>query len=312
MQTSAGNKASQGLLLFSISLRQMFAIGTLKVREIIPFEPLSSIPHSHPVVIGTVYTRGVTVPVIDLAAAVGYRPVAVDERQSCSIIVTDCQRQVVGFLVRKIERIIDADWRNIAPVPAVAGRQIYSSGIIFHHDQLIQLLDIETLLSHIFPVDENLRHASVTDVERELLLRHPILLVDDSSVARKQLSEALDYIDVPFDVCTDGAQALQRMQHAAADGMPYDLLVSDIEMPGLDGYELAFEVRNDKRLEHMYLILHTSLSSEISVDRAHQVGANEALTKFDAPELIQAMLRGANKIEKGRVRPGVESRIQED
>ncbi|WP_430460390.1 chemotaxis protein [Thalassolituus sp. LLYu03] len=312
MQTSPSKKSAQGVLLFRLNMRQMFAIGTLKVREIIPFEPLNAIPRSHPAVAGTVYTRGATIPVIDLAAAVGYRPVNEEERTSCAIIVTDCQRQIVGFLVRKIERIIDTNWRSIVNVPESAGRNNYASGIIVQDDELIQLLDIETLLSHLFPVESNQRRGSVTDVERELLLRHPILMVDDSAIARKQLSEALDYIDVPYDVCTDGKQALDKMHEAITEGVPYDILVSDIEMPGLDGYELAFEVRNEKALAHMYLILHTSLSSEISIDRAHQVGANEALEKFEAQELLDAMVRGAQQIERGRVRPGVESRIHED
>ena len=74
-------------------------------------------------------------------------------------------------------------------------------------------------------------------------------------------------------------------------------MVSDIEMPGLDGYELAFEVKNNPAIEHAYIILHTSLSSEISVSQAKQVGANEALTKFDAKELIEAMLRGAQALQ---------------
>ena len=76
-------------------------------------------------------------------------------------------------------------------------------------------------------------------------------------------------------------------------GTPVDLLVSDIEMPGLDGYELAFEVRDKPDLAATYIVLHSSISSEISISQAQQVGANEALTKFDAHELIQAMLRGA-------------------
>lgn len=311
MQNSGSRQSSQGLLLFRLNQQQMFAVGTLKVREIIPYQPLSAIPQSHPAVAGTVHTRGHTIPVIDLAAAVGYRSVAPSEFNSCSIIVTDCQRQLVGFLVRKIDRIIDTSWRNIRAVPATAGKHIYSSGIISFDDQLIQLLDIELLLSRIFPMEEGLIHAHISDVEQEALRRHPILLVDDSVVARKQVAEALNYVDVPFDVCTDGNTALQMMKDAADRGEPYDLLVSDIEMPGLDGYELAFEVRNDPRLQSMYIILHTSLSSEISVDRAHQVGANEALTKFDAPVLVSAMLRGVGRIEEGRVVSGVESRLQQ-
>ena len=83
------------------------------------------------------------------------------------------------------------------------------------------------------------------------------------------------------------------MVEAAKERKPVDLLVSDIEMPGLDGYELSFEVKDNPEIAKAYIILHTSLSSEISLSQAKQVGANEALTKFDAKELIEAMLRGA-------------------
>lgn len=137
--------------------------------------------------------------------------------------------------------------------------------------------------------------AILTDVQREKLKPLHILLVDDSKVARKQLSDALDSINIPYQVTADGREALAIMENAVSDGRPVDLLVSDIEMPGLDGYELAFEVKNSPSLASAYIILHTSLSSEISVSQAHQVGANEALTKFDAHELIDAMLRGADQ-----------------
>lgn len=137
----------------------------------------------------------------------------------------------------------------------------------------------------------------LTDIERERLKALNILLVDDSSIARKQLSDALDRINIPYQICKNGSDALDLMKRDAEANHPIDLLVSDIEMPGLDGYELAFEVQNDSALNNSYRILHTSLSSEICVDRAHQVGAHEALEKFNAGELIEAMLRGAKELE---------------
>ncbi len=311
MQSVSQHKQTQGLLLFRISERQTFGIGTLKVKEIVPFQPLTAIPQSHHVVLGAAHIRGTTMPVIDLAGAVGYRPVSEEELAHCFIIVTDCQRQRVGFLVRKIDRIIDYSWRNISPPPKASGRDIYATGVISHGDELIQLLDIEMVLSHIFPVEEDQLHTNISSSEQVTLRQHPILLVDDSSVARKQLAEALNYVSVPFDVCADGSEALDMMVKAAERGEAYHILVSDIEMPGLDGYELAFEVRNNPQLAGMYIILHTSLSSEISIDRAHQVGANEALEKFDAAELLHGMLRGALHVERGDVVPGVASRLQQ-
>lgn len=285
---------SQGLLLFRLSQTQVFALGTLKVRELVPYTQLSKIPQSHPTILGASTIRGHTIPIIDMAAAIGYRPIAPEEREKCYIIITDCQRMVIGFLVRGIDKIIECNWRDIEPPSANLGKNAYLTGVTRFEDQLVQLLDVELLLSKIFPNNPQANRAILTDVQREKLKPMNILLVDDSKVARKQLSDALDMINIPYRVTADGKEALVMMEQAALEHHPIDILVSDIEMPGLDGYELAFEVRDNPLTAKAYIILHTSLSSEISVSQAHQVGANEALTKFDAHELIDAMLRGAD------------------
>ncbi|MDF2155138.1 chemotaxis protein [Vibrio sp. CAU 1672] len=288
---------SQGMLLFKLSLQQHFAIGTLKVREIVPYMPTTKIPYSHHHVIGTVTIRDLTVPVIDMAAAIGLRPIHKDEYESCYLIVTDCLRTVVAFMVRSIEKIIECDWKSIESPPQSAGNNIFVTGITRYENQIVQMLDVELLLSKIYPQYESAKIPMLTDVERERLKALNILLVDDSSIARKQLSDALDNINIPYQICNNGSDALALMKRDAQANNPVNLLVSDIEMPGLDGYELAFEAQNDPQLSQAYLILHTSLSSEICVDRAHQVGAHEALEKFNAGELIEAMLRGAKTLE---------------
>ena len=163
-------------------------------------------------------------------------------------------------------------------------------------DQIVQLLDVELLLARVYPESVNPREVTLTDVQRETLKGLNILLVDDSQVARKQLSDALDSKDVSYFVTTNGQDALDLMLNANRDGKPINILVSDIEMPGLDGYELTFNVRDSgNALKQPYIILHTSLNSEMSVSYAKQVGADEALTKFDAEELLHAMLRGAEQ-----------------
>lgn len=288
---------SQGMLVFKLTLQQNFAIGTLKVREIVPYMPTTTIPYSHHHVIGTVTIRDLTVPVIDMAAAIGFRPIQEEEYKNCYLIVTDCLRTVVAFMVRSIEKIIECDWKSIETPPSSAGHNIFVTGITRYEEKIVQMLDVELLLSKIYPQYENTKIPMLTDIERERLKALNILLVDDSSIARKQLSDALDRINIPYQICKNGSDALDLMKRDAEANRPIDLLVSDIEMPGLDGYELAFEVQNDSALNNSYRILHTSLSSEICVDRAHQVGAHEALEKFNAGELIEAMLRGAKELE---------------
>ncbi|MCL1039915.1 chemotaxis protein [Shewanella submarina] len=290
--TSKANQ-SQGLLLFRLTRHQIFALGTLKIQELVPYCRLNQLPQAHPSVIGTATIRGKTIPVVDMPMAVGYRGITEEEKQDAFIIVTDCHRQITGFLVRKIERIVECNWREIEQPDDNLGKNAFLTGITRVDNELVQLLDVELLMSRIFPFTK--QYAAVTDVQREMLKPLNILLVDDSKVARKQLSDALDDLNIPYQVTDNGASALELMQQDARAGRPVDILVSDIEMPGLDGYELAFEVKNDPALSQAYLILHTSLSSEISVSQAHQVGADEALTKFDADELIHAMLTGAHR-----------------
>lgn len=292
-------KHTQKLLLFTLAGQQTFAIGTLKIREIIPYVKLTKMPQNHPSVLGATSVRGTTIPVIDMAAAVGYPPMTEEEIKRGSIIITDCQRKEIGFLVRRIEKIVDTDWRQVAPPPSMLGKKAFVTGLLTTQEKTIQLLDVELVLSLVYPEPPGKLRAVLTDVQREQLKPLNILLVDDSHVARKMLSDALDSINIPYQVKTHAQQALDAMVEAAEQGNPIDILVSDIEMPGLDGYELAFNVRDNPALTRAYIILHTSLNSEMSLSYANQVGANEALTKFDAEELVHAMLRGAQAVAEG-------------
>ncbi|MBL3557665.1 MULTISPECIES: chemotaxis protein [Marinobacter] len=290
-----GTKHPQKLLLFYLTSHRPFGLGTLKIREIMPFVPLTKLPHSHSAVVGTMSFRGSAVPVIDMAAAVGSPPLTAEERKTASIIVTDIQRKEIGFLVRSVRKIVETDWKDVMSPPQSLGDRAFITGLVNIEDEIVQLLDVELLLARVYPESVNPREVVLTDVQRETLKGLNILLVDDSQVARKQLSDALDSKDVTYFVTTNGQDALDLMINANNDGKPIDILVSDIEMPGLDGYELTFNVRDSSSLRQPYIILHTSLNSEMSVSYAKQVGADEALTKFDAEELLHAILRGAER-----------------
>jgi two-component system chemotaxis response regulator CheV len=289
------NKAnySQGILLFTLNTNQLFAMGTLKIKELVPYLPLNKMPHSHATILGAATIRDRTIPVIDMAMAIGYRPIQPQELKTCFIIVTDCQRKEIGFLVRNINKIIEINWRDIESPPENIGRNAFLTGVTHLNGKIIQLLDVELLLSNVFPDNSVNSYPSLTDIQREMVKPLNILVVDDSIVARKQLSDALNDLNIPFRVTSNGQEALTMMEKSANEGQLVHLLVSDIEMPGLDGYELSFNVKNNPKIAQAYIILHTSLSSKISIGQAHQVGANEALTKFDANELIEAILRGA-------------------
>lgn len=283
---------SQKLLLFNLSGTRLFGIGTLKIREILPFQPLIKMPHSHPAVVGAISFRGSAVPVIDMAAAVGYPALSAEEQKTATIIVTDVQRQETGFLVRNVQKIIETDWKKVKSPPALLGDRAFITGLLDVEGDIVQLMDVELLLANVYPESLETRDVALTGAQSESLKALNILLVDDSKVARKQLCDVLKAKDIPYQVTTNGDEALKILLNDNELGRPVDILVSDIEMPGLDGYELTFNVRDRNTLKQPYIILHTSLNSEMSLSYANQVGANEALTKFDADELLNAMLRG--------------------
>lgn len=294
-ESKAGH--AQGLLFFRLHNGRQFALGTLKIRELLPYKPVTPIMNMQAGVMGAVNLREQTIPVADMAALIGLTPISAEQLESAYIVVTDCQRKTFGFVVSAIERIVETNWRKITAPDKNLGNEIFITGTVEVEDQLVQLMDVELLLERIYPPEANAIKVSVTDVEREQLRPCNILVVDDSRIARKQLTDVLSHLNVPFEVTDNGNSALAYMQQQAQAGTPVDLLVSDIEMPGLDGYELTFEVRSAAELANAYIILHTSLSSAISVSQAKQVGANEALTKFDAKELVSAILRGANSVK---------------
>lgn len=136
-------KHPQKLLLFRLSGPRLFGLGTLKIREILPFQRLTRLPHSHQAVLGTAVFRGSAVPVIDMAAAVGYPPLSREEQALGSIIVTDIQRREVGFLVRGVQRIVETDWKAVTPPPRALGPRAFITGMLDVDGDIIQLLDVE-------------------------------------------------------------------------------------------------------------------------------------------------------------------------
>lgn len=290
---SSQPKQLQKLLLFQLTDQRLFGLGTLKIREIMPFRRLTRLPYSHHAVVGTATFRESAVPVIDMAAAIGYPALSAEECAEASIIVTDVQRQEIGFMVRSVQRIVEADWKTVLPPPHALGKNAFITGLLTLDDALVQLLDLELLLARVYPESLSSQDVLLNDVEIETLRNMSILLVDDSRVARKQLCDLLDRKNIGYQVTENGTAAFEYLLDSSARGKPVDILVSDIEMPRLDGYELTFNVRDNSQLHQPYIILHTSLNSKMSLSYAEQVGANTALTKFDANELLHAMLSAA-------------------
>jgi len=229
--------------------------------------------------------------VIDLSAATGGRPI--EDTANCFIIISEYNRSVQGFLVKSVERIINMNWEAIMPPPQGAGRYSYLTAVTEIEGELVEILDVEKILDEISPVKTKISQ----EVDEKLTIdreRHfHIMVIDDSAVARKQIIRALESLSLQIDTAKDGREALEKLESVAAEmdnvATEIPLIISDIEMPEMDGYTLTAEIRDNPKLKDIKVVLHTSLSGVFNQAMVEKVGANDFIAKFNPDELAAAV-----------------------
>jgi len=277
------------LLLFRLGGRQLFAINVFKVQEVVKVPPLRSVPHSHPHVRGVAHLRDQTVPVIDLSAAIGSRPLQVDA--TSNLIVAEYNRSVQAFMIGPVDRIVNLNWELILPPPKGTGRGHFLTAITRIEEQIVEILDVERVLADIIPyntqVSAEVLDADLAGEARKRKLK--VLLAEDSPTATRQVIETMGNLGIEVITVGDGLQALSRLQQWAKAGRKVTdeivMLVTDAEMPEMDGYRLTAEVRKDPLLKDLYIVLHTSLSGSFNKAMVEKVGCNDFLSKFRPDDL---------------------------
>jgi two-component system chemotaxis response regulator CheV len=278
------------LLLFRLGGKQLFGINVFKVQEVIPYQALYKLPGANPMVNGVATLRGITMSVIDLSRAIGGPAMANPE--DGIIIITEYNRSVHGFLIHSVDHIAYTQWENVQPPPAAIGSRSFTSAITTIDDQMIEIIDVERVL-------DNIVHAS-TDVSSEMTNMasqesHRVLVIDDSMVARKQIERALQQVNIECVTATDGANAIHLLEQLAADGNDmrhyFSMIISDVEMPNMDGYMLITELRKRPEFEHIYILMHSSISGEFNIDMVKKTGANKFIQKYSPDELAETVLQ---------------------
>ena len=278
------------LLLFSVGTAQPFGINVLKVKEVIGCPRLTQVPQSHHSVRGVAHLRGEPLTVIDLASAIGRKSLSPGASCSGSVIITEFNRSMQGFLVRQVDRIVVCDWSNVLPPPRGSGARSYITGVTDIDGVLVQILDVEKVLGEVVQVDPTMFESASTSEDKELQ-GHRVMVVDDSSLARSQTMQTLSTLGLDCVVARDGAEALKMLNELNGENSewPVEMVVSDIEMPEMDGYTLTTQIRNTPSMHGLYVLLHTSLNGAINAERAVKAGANAVLTKFVPDELANAV-----------------------
>ena len=290
------------LLMFRLDGDQLYGINVFKVREVLPCPKLSNIPQSHQVVRGIANIRGRTISVMDLSSAIGGPPVK--DLESAFLIIAEYNRSVQGFLVREVDRIVNLNWKDILTPPSgTSAGASYLTAVTHVDDRMVEVIDVERVLSEVIGVKEHvsdefkLKVVTQGSVEKNL-----VLVSDDSIVARKQVCKTLEE-DMALETVTakDGQQALDLLKKWADEEDPalgrLAMVISDIEMPVMDGYTFTTEVRADPRLAHLHIILHTSMSGVFNQSMVDRVGANKFIAKFDPDILAEAVIEVVQSLD---------------
>ncbi|WP_341523175.1 chemotaxis protein CheV [Pseudomonas sp. G.S.17] len=275
------------LLLFRLDGKQLYGINVFKVKEVLQCPKLTVMPKSNRIVRGVASIRGGTIPILDLAMATGSSgQMSLD---NTFVIITEYNTKVQGFLVHSVERIVNMNWEEIHPPPKGTGRDHYLTAVTRIDNQLVEIIDVEKILAEVAPISEAVS-AGVIDTETQhKAISLKVLTVDDSSVARKQVSRCLQTVGVEVVALNDGRQALEYLRKLVEEGKKPEeeflMMISDIEMPEMDGYTLTAEIRNDPRMQKLHIILHTSLSGVFNQAMVKKVGADDFLAKFRPDDL---------------------------
>lgn len=288
------------LLMFKLHSNQLFAINVFKVQEVLRLPKLTSLPGDHPHVVGIAYLRGQAVPVINLAQAIGMP--ALQPKPESSLIVTEYNSTIQAFLVGGVDRIVNLNWEDIMPPPRTTGRQHYLTAITRLDDKIIEIIDVEKVLAEINPYTIVLDPSQLEDDIVNAARGMEILMVDDSPTAISQVKQTLAPLGITVHTATNGKKGLDLLKQwaDAGENVPEKLLmlITDAEMPEMDGYSLTSAVREDPRLRDTFVVLHTSMSGNFNKAMVEKVGCDDFLSKFQ-PKLLATLVENRVRIKAG-------------
>ena len=290
------------ILMFSLGkdLRsgreETFGINVFKVREVMRIPEITRAPEMPPAVEGMTSLRGALVPVIDLAKYIGMESDSVPG----IMIVTEYNGHTQGFLVKAVDNILRLDWSAMRVPPEMLVAEL--GGLVtaiteLKDKRLVMMLDVEKVLAETghFGSDEMIFKA-VKHLGKE---NRTVFFADDSSVARNQIARTLEAMGVRSISAINGRKAwdeLSRMaDYSETSNTPLkdmvQVILTDVEMPEMDGYMLTRKIKSDKRFNGIPVLMHSSLSSSSNQQLGKAVGVDEYVPKFEPQKLSQALAR---------------------
>jgi len=289
------------ILLFTLGLdtrserREVFGINVFKVREVMRVPPITRAPEMPEAVEGMVSLRGVLVPVIDLARYTGIQASTKPE----IMIVTEYNGHTQGFLVEGVDTILRLDWSSMKVPPDMLNTKM--GGLVtaiteLENSTLVMMMDVEKVLAETGHFEDEV---ALKAVKRLRVSGYTVFFADDSAVARKQIIGCLEAMGVNYISAVNGGKALEELRkianYAESAGIPVSdmvqVILTDVEMPEMDGYMLTRKIKEDKRFAGIPVLMHSSLSSTSNQQLGKAVGVDEYVPKFEPQRLAQTLER---------------------
>jgi len=274
----------------------IYGINVSKVREIIRVPNLTELPGTPDYIEGIFDLRGVVIPIVNLAKWMGITTPEGLEK-NLRIIITEFNNVLIGFIVHEAKRIRRINWSDIEPATFASGSGTLDGSKItgvtkIEGDNVLLILDLESVVQ-----DLGLYEPDVDSIPHELeSFTGLALILDDSSTARRIVKEALNKMGFQVVEAIDGQDGLEKLDEI------YDmygndianhlkLILSDVEMPRMDGFHFAANVKSDGRFDHIPIIFNSSISDHFSEGRGKEAGAEAYLVKFEATTFYEEVSR---------------------
>lgn len=283
----------------------IYGVNVAKVREIIRKPRLTELPGVPEFIEGIFDLRGVVIPVVNLAKWMNITPPE-DAEKNARVIITEFNNVLIGFVVHDAKRIRRVSWKDIEPASFSSGAGALDKSKItgvtrIEDDAVLLILDLENVVQELGLYTPDNGDASVHTNEFTGI----VLLLDDSSTARKIVKDALVQMGFKVVEAADGEEGLLRLEelyntYEMEISKHLKLIVSDVEMPRMDGFHFAANVKDDNRFKSIPIVFNSSISDHFSEMRGKEAGGEAYLVKFDANTFYDEVARIVNShVEKG-------------
>ncbi len=274
----------------------IYGINVSKVREIIKVPKLTELPGTPDYIEGIFDLRDVVIPVVNLAKWMGIEEPE-DAKKNARVIITEFNNVLIGFIVHEAKRIRRISWSDIEPANFATGSGALDGSKItgvtrIEDDAVLLILDLESVVQ-----DLGLYEPDVDNIPQEVeKFSGMALVLDDSMTARKIVKDALEKMGFDVIEASDGQDALQKLEELYSvyeDELPNKLkiIVSDVEMPRMDGFHFAAKVKEDERFSSIPIVFNSSISDHFSEDRGLEAGGEGYLVKFQANQFYDEIAR---------------------